>query len=107
MPEEIIKGLLEQLQTPLTYEYFEATQDTQLPRICFYGTVANNFFADGIVYASFSRFAVILQTKFREPTLENQLENIFTRAGFAWVRTEQYAEKQYCYERTYEIEVLA
>lgn len=74
MTLENFKTQLDTLNIPVAYMAFAEPQEP--PFLVFYEEASANFFADGEVYKRISDINVELYTKFKDTTLERQLEEI-------------------------------
>lgn len=105
MTLEQLSTILQKTKYPVAFQAFPQKNAPAMPYICYEVPQANNFFADGIVFFSASRAAVILYTAKRDLTAEQTVESIFNASKIPWTKDAVFNELQRCYEIEYEIEV--
>lgn len=88
MTLEQLKTQLDTLNIPVAYMAFAEAQEP--PFLVYYEDTSDNFFADGTVYKRISEITVELYTKFKDTTLENQLETILGR----WQKLSSYVPEE-------------
>lgn len=105
MTLEQLAKILKQIGYPVVFEAFPKKEAPEMPYICYMAPEVNNFFADGIVYYSTTRIAVLVYTKLRDLSVEGRVEAILTANGITWTKDADYNGREKCYEIVYEIEV--
>lgn len=97
-----LKSLLEQLNIPVAYSHFNTA--TNPPFICYLRDSTSNFGADNKVYKKINNYLVYLYTDYKNPTLEEQLEEIFDANNvFYDVTSEDYIDTEQMYQIIYEV----
>lgn len=97
-----LKTILEQLNIPVAYSHFNTA--TNPPFICFVRDNTSNFSADNKVYKKINNYLVYLYTDYKNPTLEEQLENIFDANDvFYNVESEEYIDTEQVYQIIYDV----
>lgn len=96
------KALLEQLNIPVAYDHFNT--DTEPPCLTFRRDSTSNFGADNKVYKKIDNYIVQLYTDYKEPALEEQLEDLFDANDIFYdVVSEDYIDTENMYEVIYEV----
>lgn len=97
-----LKQMLEQLNIPVAYSHFNTS--TNPPFICYLRGSTSNFGADNKVYKKINNYLVYLYTDYKNPELEEQLENIFDANNvFYDVASEDYIDTEQMYQIIYEV----
>ena len=97
-----LKIMLEQLNIPVAYSHFNTA--TTPPFICFYRNDTTNFGAANKVYKKINNYIVELYTEFKNPTLEEQLEDIFDANNvFYNVQSEDYIDTEQMFQIIYAV----
>ena len=100
----IIKNLLEQLNIPVAYSHFNTSVTP--PVAVYRRSTTNNFGADNKVYKKNNNYYVELYTQYKDPELEQRLEDLFDNAEiFYEVESEDYIDSEKMYEVIYTINV--
>lgn len=97
-----LKEILEQLNIPLAYDHFNT--ETNPPCVTFRRDSTRNFGADNKVYKKINNYVVQLYTEYKNPTIEEQLEELFDDNDvFYNVVSEDYIDDEKMYEIIYEV----
>lgn len=97
-----LKAMLEQLQIPVAYSHFNTEQTP--PFVVFLRQSTSNFGADDKVYKKINNYLVELYTEYKDPAIEEQLEDIFDANDvFYNVTSEDYIDSEQMYEIIYEV----
>jgi hypothetical protein len=88
MTLEQFKTQLDTLNIPVAYMAFAEAQEP--PFLVYYEDASNNFFADNTVHKRISEITVELYTKFKDTTLEGQLEDLLGR----WQKSSSYVPEE-------------
>lgn len=97
-----LKEMLEELNIPIAYDHFNTA--TNPPCVTFRRDSTRNFGADNKVYKKINNYVVQLYTEYKDPALEEQLEDIFDANDvFYDIASEDYIEDEKMYEMIYEV----
>lgn len=105
MSLEQLSQILKLTGFPVAFQSFPKKEAPAMPYICYSAPEVNNFYADGIVYYSFTRITVELYTVTRDMDVEKKVESVLTTNGISWTKDADYNDREKCYEIIYEIEV--
>lgn len=105
MTLEQLSHVLKSTGYPVAFQSFPKKDAPAMPYICYSAPEVNNFYADGIVYFSFTRISVELFTPLRDLAVEGKVESALTANGISWTKDADYNDREKCYEIIYEIEV--
>lgn len=97
--------ILEETGVPYAYDHFAEGESPEPPFICFLMPASDNFSADGKVYFKAEEVHIELYTDKKDPSLEKNLEDVFSRHGFFYDRTEIWIESEQLYEVLYIFEM--
>lgn len=104
-----LKAVLDGTGLPVVYRCWPQAPEKGLPPplpwICYLETQANNFSADGVVYATARGVQVELYTADKDPASETAVEAALTAAGIFFLKEEIWLESELAYEILYKIEV--
>lgn len=104
-----IEKMLEDVGLPYRYHHFtqKEMQSMSLPFIVWNVPNSDNFFADGKVYKKIKELDIELYTEKKDWELEDRLEEILTKYGFAWQQTasDWLPDPDSMWETLYEMEV--
>lgn len=95
--------MLQASSLPVAYRAFPEDEAPPLPYICYLTTGNNNFAADGKVYYGAIHIQVELYTKFKQPEVEEKVEEALS--SLYWEKSEEYIDSEKCYQILYELEV--
>lgn len=95
--------ILEATGIPTTYKSWENEKKPQPPYICNFNQYTQNFYADGVVYYKIDHISIDLYTRLKDGHTESLVEDALS--SFAWEKSEEYNDKEKCYQITYELEV--
>ena len=100
MTELELYTLLNTLELPVAYDHF--VDMSVLPGIVYREATDNIFYADDGAYFAQNQFEVVLITKYKDTTLEDTLETLFTTNDIAFEKQEYFndAERVYFIEYT-------
>lgn len=97
-----LKAILEELEIPVAYNHFNTTIEP--PVIAYRRDSASNFGADGKVYKKINNYYVELYTAYKNPELEQELEDIFDAHDvFYNVESEDYIDSEQLYQIIYRV----
>jgi hypothetical protein len=95
--------MLEEANLPLAYDHFAEGESPEPPFLIFLSPSSEIFGADNISYAAFPEINVELYTNKKDPELEQRIENIFTRHGIYYLKSETWIESERFFEVLYQI----
>lgn len=100
MTELELYTLLQTMSLPVAYDHF--VDMSELPGIVYREATDNVFWADDGAYFSQNQYEVVLITKYKDTTLEDNLETVFTNNDIAFEKQEYFndAERVYFIEYT-------
>lgn len=101
MSLENIYDLLQKVGIPVSYHAFREKQ--RPPFICYVDTGSDNFMADGKVYLKVKVINVELYTRYRDPDLEERLEEVLEE--IPWQKVCSFLNEENVYQTIYELEV--
>lgn len=99
--------ILEELGVPFAYDHFAEGESPETPFICYLSPGSNNFAADGKVYYKINEFHIELYTDYKDPELEERLEDILDGASIFYEKSETWIESEKLYEVLYTFEMEA
>ncbi|MCD8382785.1 MAG: hypothetical protein LUC30_07715 [Clostridiales bacterium] len=102
MTHEEIMAMLEKLGIPYAYDHFAEGESPEPPFVCFLYPRSDNFGADNIVYASASVLDIEVYTDYKDPALEERIEEILTAHELYYEKSEVWIESEKLYEVLYE-----
>lgn len=99
--------ILEELGLPFAYDHFAEGESPETPFICYLSPGSDNFAADGKVYYKINEFHIELYTDYKDPELEERLEDILDDASIFYEKSETWIESEKLYEVLYTFEMEA
>lgn len=99
--------ILEELGLPFAYDHFAEGESPETPFICYLSPGSDNFAADGKVYYKINEFHIELYTDYKDPELEERLEDILDGASIFYEKSETWIESEKLYEVLYTFEMEA
>lgn len=103
----MVTKILEELGLPFAYDHFAEGESPETPFICYLSPGSNNFAADGKVYYKINEFHIELYTDYKDPELEERLEDILDGASIFYEKSETWIESEKLYEVLYTFEMEA
>ena len=95
---------LNTLSIPSFYDH--ADKGTALPFITIHTNQPMGFRADNVNYQRRWEFRIDLYEVEKDPSAEQEIENLLDSLGLPWSQSEQYIDSQSCWEVEYEFDVL-
>lgn len=99
--------ILEELGLPFAYDHFAEGESPETPFICYLSPGSDNFAADGKVYYKINEVHIELYTDYKDPELEERLEDILDGASIFYEKSETWIESEKLYEVLYTFEMEA
>lgn len=99
--------ILEEFGLPFAYDHFAEGESPETPFICYLSPGSDNFAADGKVYYKINEFHIELYTDYKDPELEERLEDILDDASIFYEKSETWIESEKLYEVLYTFEMEA
>lgn len=106
MTQEQLAVILQTSGLPVSYQDFPDEQCPPMPYIIFEDTGSSQVYADGIVYAAFTPWTIVLFTARKDAAKESLVENALTSAEIAWTKTTEEDDEEQCMRVTYNIETI-
>ena len=103
----MVTKILEELGLPFAYDHFAEGESPETPFICYLSPGSDNFAADGKVYYKINEFHIELYTDYKDPELEERLEDILDAASIFYEKSETWIESEKLYEVLYTFEMEA
>lgn len=103
----MVTKILEELGLPFAYDHFAEGESPESPFICYLSPGSDNFAADGKVYYKINEFHIELYTDYKDPELEERLEDILDGASIFYEKSETWIESERLYEVLYTFELEA
>lgn len=103
----MVTKILEELGLPFAYDHFAEGESPETPFICYLSPGSDNFAADGKVYYKINEFHIELYTDYKDPELEERLEDILYDASIFYEKSETWIESEKLYEVLYTFEMEA
>jgi len=103
----MVTKILEELGLPFAYDHFAEGESPETPFICYLSPGSDNFAADGKVYYKINEFHIELYTDYKDPELEERLEDILDDASIFYEKSETWIESEKLYEVLYTFEMEA
>lgn len=103
----MVTKILEELGLPFAYDHFAEGESPETPFICYLSPGSDNFAADGKVYYKINEFHIELYTDYKDPKLEERLEDILDGASIFYEKSETWIESEKLYEVLYTFEMEA
>jgi hypothetical protein len=101
---EKITELLTRLGIPFAYDHFAEGEGPDPPFICYRCPNSDNFAADGKVYFPINEVDIELYTDKKDPEMEKKLEDLLTKSGIFFEKTETWIDSEKLYEVLYSFE---
>lgn len=100
-------NLLQTVEIPVVYHSFQASgmEVKQPPYICWYVKESDNVPGDDKVVSKFNRINIELYTDYKNPELEQKLEDALDGASIFYDKNELYIQAEKMFEILYEIEI--
>jgi len=100
--------MMAEIPFPSAYDHFAEGESPEPPFITYLCPGSDNFFADGKVYLTITQIHIELYTDEKNPEVEKQVEDVLTRHGFTYEKSEVWIASEKLYEVLYsfEMEVL-
>jgi hypothetical protein len=96
--------ILEELGLPYAYDHFAEGEGPDPPFLCFRCPNSDNFAADGTVYFPITEIDIELYTDRKDPDTEKKLEDLLTKGGIFFDKTETFIDSEKLYEVLYSFE---
>ena len=96
--------ILEELGLPYAYDHFAEGEGPDPPFLCFRCPNSDNFAADGTVYFQITEIDIELYTDRKDPDTEKKLEDLLTKGGIFFDKTETFIDSEKLYEVLYSFE---
>ena len=96
--------ILEELGIPYAYDHFAEGEGPDPPFLCFRCPNSDNFAADGTVYFPITEIDIELYTDRKDPDTEKKLEDLLTKGGIFFDKTETFIDSEKLYEVLYSFE---
>ena len=96
--------ILEELGLPYAYDHFAEGEGPDPPFLCFRCPNSDNFAADGTVYFPITEIDIELYTDRKDPDTEKKLEDLLTKGGIFFDKTETFIDSEKLYEVPYSFE---
>jgi hypothetical protein len=96
--------ILEELGLPYAYDHFAEGEGPDPPFLCFRCPNSDNFAADGTVYFPITEIDIELYTDQKDPEPEKKLEDLLTKGGIFFDKTETFIDSEKLYEVLYSFE---
>lgn len=98
-----LANILEATGIPVAYSHFKDKQG--LPFICYKESFTQNFMADGRVYKKRTFVDVELYTKYKDPGVEEKIEQVLEQNEIPWNAVETFINDEKAFQRIYEISI--
>ena len=96
--------ILEERGLPYAYDHFAEGEGPDPPFLCFRCPNSDNFAADGTVYFPITEIDIELYTDRKDPDTEKKLEDLLTKGGIFFDKTETFIDSEKLYEVLYSFE---
>ncbi len=90
---------------PFAYHHFSEGESPKPPFLIFLSPGEHTFSADNLMYHSFKRLDIELNTDEKSPETEQKVEEILRQHNIYYTKTETWIEPEQLYEVLYETEV--
>ncbi len=100
-----VKRAIERMNLPYAYDHFAEGESVDPPFLIYRFPGSSNFIADGTVYYKIDVMHIELYTEKKDPALEERIEAVLDRQGFAYEKSETWIASEKLYEVLYEMEV--
>lgn len=101
---EKITEILKTCGIPYAYDHFAEGESPDPPFICYLYPGSSNFGADGKVYYKINQVHIELYTDYKDPSVEQKLEELLDAASIFYDKTEVWIESEKLYEVLYSFE---
>ena len=101
MTEQELYTLLKTLKLPVAYDHF--VDMDELPGIVYREATDNVFYADDVAFYLQNQYEVVLVTKYKDVSLETELETLFTQNDIAFEKQEYFNDAERVYFIEYDI----
>lgn len=101
---EKIVEILKACGIPYAYDHFAEGESPEPPFICYLYPGSDNFAADGKVYFKINQVHIELYTDYKDPSVEQKLEELLDAASIFYDKTEVWIESEKLYEVLYSFE---
>ena len=98
MTYEEISAMAVETGLPFAYDHFAEGDCPDPPFLVFLFPRSDNYAADGRVYQKASELHFELYTDKKDPAIEEQIESVLTRQGFAYEKSETWIPDEKMYE---------
>lgn len=102
---EEVMAMLDSMGISYAYDHFAEGESPDPPFICFLYPRSDNFGADNIVYASANELDIEVYTDYKDPDLEETIEEILTENELYYEKSEVWIESEKLYEVLYIVTV--
>lgn len=101
---DTILEILKAIGIPFAYDHFAEGESPDPPFICYLAPSSDNFSADGKAYYKINQIHVELYTDYKDPSIEQRIEEAFDRASIFYNKTETWIASEKLYEVLYSFE---
>lgn len=98
---EKIKRILNKIGLPWAYHHFAENNPQKPPFVIYLYSRSRNYSADGKVYHKKNEVQLELYTDYKNPKLEEKIEEILDKEDIFYNKTEVYIESEKLYEVLY------
>jgi len=105
MTHDEVMAMLDSMGISYAYDHFAEGESPDPPFICFLYPRSDNFSADNIVYASANELDIEVYTDYKDPDLEEKIEEILTKNELYYEKSEVWIESEKLYEVLYTVMV--
>lgn len=105
MAHEEVMAMLDSMGISYAYDHFAEGESPDPPFICFLYPRSDNFGADNIVYTSAHELDIEVYTNYKDPDLEEKIEEILTKNELYYEKSEVWIESEKLYEVLYTVTV--
>jgi len=105
MAHEEVMAMLDSMGISYAYDHFAEGESPDPPFICFLYPRSDNFGADNIVYTSVNELDIEVYTNYKDPDLEEKIEEILTKNELYYEKSEVWIESEKLYEVLYTVMV--
>ncbi len=105
MTHNEVIAMIEEMEIPFAYDHFAEGEAPDPPFLCFLYPRAENFGADNIVYHKSNVLDIEIYTDYKDPALEEKIENILTEHDLYFTKSEVWIDSEKLYEVLYTLSV--
>jgi len=105
MTHDEVMAMLDSMGISYAYDHFAEGESPDPPFICFLYPRSDNFGADNIVYLSSNELDIEVYTDYKDPELEEKIEEILTENELYYEKSEVWIESEKLYEVLYTVTV--